>query len=771
MMRAIWLALLVSCAVPSVRAEDVLPGTDPLEWQDEDFSIRIMDGAHAFVEGQLAKAREKRKAQWRRSPLAAGDSEEKLKAHRDRLREVLGVVDELAPTRLEFVSSESPGFDGEIPSSLVSESEAFQVHQVRWDVIDGLVAEGLYASPIPTEEFKTESHAVVVIPDAGETPEDLFGLTNRLEPEKQMGLRFAAAGYRVLIPTILNRDFYHKEISHREWIYRQAFQMGRHVIGYEVQTVLAGVEWLRTSLPTTVSVAGYGEGGMLAFFSGACETGIDAVFVSGFFSGLEEPWKEPIDRNVFGMARDFGHAEIANLIFPRTLLIEHTDFPVVVDRKGAVIETPDAAAVESEINRVGELMGLLSGSPGILFSNQEKGVRAGYPAMAAFSQTIGFVDADVSRVPPIALMMDGRSNFTSEARHTRVFQQMEQVVQRSLSPADEKRREHFFYKAEPGLRPGKWSTEAEHDFLKPDAFIEKAKEFREEFASELIGEFDVGLVPLNPRSKKILDNEKWTAWDVVLDVYPRMESWGVLVVPKNLADGKRYPVVVCQHGRDGVPRDCIDQDKSAYGNFAAKLAERGYIAFAPHNLYRHEDRYRWLDRKANNLGCSLFSLIVASHRQNVDWLKSLPFVDPDRIGFYGLSYGGESAMRIPAIIEDYCLSICSGDFNQWNRKVADVNFPNGFMRTVEWEMPYWNLGRKYDYAEMAGLIFPRPFMVERGHHDRVSRDEWVAHEYAKVRWLYSQFEQADKTEIELFQGGHSIKGEGTFRFLDKWLKP
>ena len=30
---------------------------------------------------------------------------------------------------------------------------------------------------------------------------------------------------------------------HREWIYRQAYQMGRHVIGYEVQKVLAAVDW------------------------------------------------------------------------------------------------------------------------------------------------------------------------------------------------------------------------------------------------------------------------------------------------------------------------------------------------------------------------------------------------------------------------------------------------------------------------------------------------------------------------------------------------
>jgi len=45
----------------------------------------------------------------------------------------------------------------------------------------------------------------------------------------------------------------------------------------------------------------------------------------------------------------------------------------------------------------------------------------------------------------------------------------------------------------------------------------------------------------------------------------------------------------------------------------------------------------------------------------------------------------------------------------------------------------------------------------------------VAHEYAKVRWLYAQLGIADRTEIEFFQGGHSINGEGTFKFLHKHL--
>jgi hypothetical protein len=145
-------------------------------------------------------------------------------------------------------------------------------------------------------------------------------------------------------------------------------------------------------------------------------------------------------------------------------------------------------------------------------------------------------------------------------------------------------------------------------------------------------------------------------------------------------------------------------------------------------------------------------------------------IDPQRIAFYGLSYGGETAVRVPPLLERYCLSICSADYNDWARKVASTDARYSFMFTIEWEMPYFNLGSTFNYAEMAYLMAPRPFMVERGHADGVAPDEWVAYEYAKVRRLYDQLGLGDKTEIEFFNGGHTINGQGTFRFLEKHLK-
>jgi hypothetical protein len=152
-----------------------------------------------------------------------------------------------------------------------------------------------------------------------------------------------------------------------------------------------------------------------------------------------------------------------------------------------------------------------------------------------------------------------------------------------------------------------------------------------------------------------------------------------------------------------------------------------------------------------------------------DWLASLPFVDPQRIAFYGLSYGGKSAMRLPALIPRYCLSICSGDFNEWIYKVASPDLRMSYVFSGEWEMDEWNLANVTNYAEMAMLIAPRPFMVERGHGDGVGLDEWVGYEFAKVRRGYDQLGIGDRAEIEWFDGPHTIHGVGTFDFLHRHL--
>ncbi|MEM7697133.1 MAG: hypothetical protein AAF236_01870, partial [Verrucomicrobiota bacterium] len=220
-----------------------------------------MDEAHRFVEREIEEAR-------RNPPLFNRDD---IKGQRELLRERLGVVDTRLTPRLEFVTDAAPDLDGEVPTSLVAESDQFEVHQVRWDVLDGFTAEGLYVMPVSKGPDLVAPPGVVIMPDSDHSPEDLLGLTSALPSKQRIGARFAEAGFHVLIATPISRGIYSGENqdvrlrrsnqTHREWIYRMAFQMGRHVIGYEIQTLLAAGDWLREHANTaTVSAAGFGEG-------------------------------------------------------------------------------------------------------------------------------------------------------------------------------------------------------------------------------------------------------------------------------------------------------------------------------------------------------------------------------------------------------------------------------------------------------------------------------------------------------------------------------
>ena len=161
---------------------------------------------------------------------------------------------------------------------------------------------------------------------------------------------------------------------------------------------------------------------------------------------------------------------------------------------------------------------------------------------------------------------------------------------------------------------------------------------------------------------------------------------------------------------------------------------------------------------------------MPQHRQIARWLGTLPCVDPNRIAFYGLSYGGKSAMRIPPLVEEYCLSICSADFNDWVWKNASTSAPYSYVWTGEYEIFEFDLGSTFNYAEMAALIAPRPFMVERGHVDTVGSDERVAHEFAKVRFLCeARLGLAETAAIEWFVGPHAINGQATYDFLHQRL--
>ena len=745
-------ALLPFLLAATCGAQELLPGTAPLT-ETGDFSARMVQGIGHWLERETAAVATARNQRWREA-AAGSEWAAFVASKREQLRRAIGVVDARASGSLEELSEAGS-------AAPVVTKAGYSVHRVRWPVFEGVSGEGVLLRP--TEPPR---RTIILVPDADELPE-VSPLAHRL----------AAQGNLVLVPTLIDRrDKYSgsealqrfTNQTHREWIQRQAFEMGRTITGYEVQKLLAALDALITSgtrlrAKAPFAIAGHGEGGLLALHAAALDDRLSTVLVSGHFGPRERLFTEPLYRNVFGLLNDFGDAELAALIAPRPLLVAHTtirDIPSPPEprpgRAGAApgrIAQPALAATLAEIQRANELR---RGAPIRLVRGPDEAPLAPSDdrVVRAFLGLLELpvnVEALAQRIEPVAFdlrQLDGRQQ--------RAVRELENFTQRLLRDAERLRTAEVWSKVKAGPQ---WSA---------------AQTALRDRLSAVIGRLPAERSPADPRSRLIRDEPAWRGYEVTMNVLPDVFAWGWLLVPKDLQPGERRPVVVCQHGLEGVPEEVVTTDEktrafASYKGFATRLVERGFIVFAPHNPYRGKDAFRMLQRQANPLGLSLFSFIVAQHEVATDWLASLPFVDEKRIAFYGLSYGGKSAMRLPALIPRYCLSICSGDFNEWITKVASPELRMGYVFTGEWEIGEWNLASVANYAEMALLIAPRPFMVERGHDDGVALDEWVAYEFAKVRRGYVKLGIADRTEIGWFDGPHTIHGVGTFDFLHRHL--
>lgn len=708
---------------------ETLPGTKPADWAaGESFADRLVGQANVFLKARL------------RSRPDAGPPE----TRRGRFAKRLGVRDPRVPfDDFERVATIAK-------SSLIGRGAHYEIHAVRWPSVDGVSGEGLLL--IPTQGEPRAS--VIALPDADESPEQLVGLTPGVPPESQFARRLAESGCLVLVPSLIDRTVAPRNgrarMTHREYLYRPSFVLGRHIIGYELQKVLAAADRFARDPGRPIGVFGWGEGGRLALDAGAIDDRFAAVGVSGAFGQDEGVADQPIDRNVFGLLDGFGDDQLASMIAPRALIIEETPgprFEFPVGQGGAPGKLTDAIIPAEAV-----LKRSTTPVPATIVASPSPGSETALTAFLIALDPKSRLAPSGKAPTPTAPLPD------RAARMNRQVAEIDRHTQRLLVES-------------PYVRQEFWK---DLDTSSLDRFRETVETYRDHFRDEVIGRLDITPAPPNPRTRRVYDEPRFAGYEVALDVGDGIEAYGILLIPKEIPAGSRRPVVVCQHGLEGRPTDVADPklDHPAYHRFAVQLAERGFVTFAPQNLYTGEDRFRYLQRLANPQGKTLFSIMVPQHQVITDWLKDLPMADPNRIAFYGLSYGGKSAMRLPALVKNYCLSICSADFNDWVWKNASTRSPYSYVWTNEYEIFEWDLGSSFNYAEMAALIAPRPFMVERGHFDGVAPDETVASEFAKVRMLHVGRLKlsAGSCRIEFFDGPHTIHGVGSFEFLRQHLQ-
>jgi dipeptidyl aminopeptidase/acylaminoacyl peptidase len=130
-----------------------------------------------------------------------------------------------------------------------------------------------------------------------------------------------------------------------------------------------------------------------------------------------------------------------------------------------------------------------------------------------------------------------------------------------------------------------------------------------------------------------------------------------LIVNKNLNKTKKHPAIIWIHG-SGSDQNYLGWHPGAYRMYYSMhqyLAQQGYIILTPD--YRGSSGY------SRDWGTGSYMDLGGGESQDVaagaDYLKSLSYVDPDRIGVWGLSYGG--FMTLQAVTTTPTLFRCAID--------------------------------------------------------------------------------------------------------------
>ena len=129
------------------------------------------------------------------------------------------------------------------------------------------------------------------------------------------------------------------------------------------------------------------------------------------------------------------------------------------------------------------------------------------------------------------------------------------------------------------------------------------------------------------------------------------------MVPKNLDKSRKHPAIVWIHG-SGSDQNFLGWHPGAYRMYysaSVYLVQQGYIVLTPD--YRGSSGYSrdWATGVHMGLGVNDTADVAAG----ADYLKTLDYVDPDRIGVWGLSYGG--FLTLQALTTDPTLWRCGID--------------------------------------------------------------------------------------------------------------
>jgi dienelactone hydrolase len=307
--------------------------------------------------------------------------------------------------------------------------------------------------------------------------------------------------------------------------------------------------------------------------------------------------------------------------------------------------------------------------------------------------------------------------------------------------------------------------------------------------AEVLGPMPKDKVPLDPKVLGEEDCGSYVRRKVSIQVQPGDRMPAYLLVPKKRHG--RVPAIVCFYGTTsgagkdttvglsgGKPGTPPERNRA----FAIDMVEAGFAAFAADYL-RDGERIRPGRRPYDTTDFyqefpdwSVHGKDAWDTMRAIDYLQTLDFVDPDRIGMVGHSYGGHSTIFTTALEPRIKAAWANGPVSDFRHHGLHWAVPKGGANSQSMPAlrPYvldHTLRIPVTFYEWTALIAPRPLAVGQAVGERRPMEE---ENYAAVSEVYRALGAGERVKYVWYPGDHDFPPAARRAAVDwfrKWLGP
>ena len=277
--------------------------------------------------------------------------------------------------------------------------------------------------------------------------------------------------------------------------------------------------------------------------------------------------------------------------------------------------------------------------------------------------------------------------------------------------------------------------------------------------------------PLTEVNKGILDQltmgEVEKRWMETTDG-KQMLTW--VIYPPHFDPNKKYPTLLYNQGG---PQGTVSQFWSYRWNFQM-MAANGYIVVAPNRRGLPGFGQEWNEQISKDYGGQNIKDLLTA----IDVMAKEPYVDENRLGAVGASYGGYSVM--------YLAGLHNGRFKAFIAHDGIFNFEQMYLTTeemwfVNWDLggPFWDKNnaaaqRSYTFSPHKFVQnWDTPILIIQGGKDyRVPEGQGLAaFDAAILRGVPAELLYFPEENHWVLQPQNGILWQRVFfKWLDKWLK-